>query len=214
MSLKLYFHPFASFCQKVLIALYENETAFEPYFVDLGDPVARAAFLEVWPVGKFPVLLDAARKRTIPESTIIIEYLAVNYPGKVALVPAEADLAIEARLRDRFFDHHVMEPMQKIVGDRLRPADKKDPYGVEAARAQLRTAYAFLDAQMKSNAWACGDAFTMADCAAAPALFYSNLVEPFGSYTNVAAYDQRLKARPSFARVIREAEPYFKIFPK
>jgi glutathione S-transferase len=214
MSLKLYSHPFASFCQKVLIALYENETPFEPYFVDLGDPVARAAFLEVWPIGKFPVLFDGARERTIPESTIIIEYLAVNYPGKIALVPADADLAIETRLRDRFFDLHIMEPMQKIVGDRLRPAGQKDPHGVEAARAQLRTAYAFLDAQMKSRAWACGDAFTMADCAAAPALFYANLVEPFGSYTNVAAYDQRLKARPSFARVIQEAEPYFKLFPK
>jgi glutathione S-transferase len=214
MSLELYFHPFASYCQKVLIALYENETPFEPRFVDLGDPVSRAAFLKVWSIGKFPVLVDGKRNRTIPESTIIIEYLAENYPGKVELVPGDADLALETRLRDRFFDLYVSDPMQKIVGDRLRPAGKKDPHGVEAAHAQLRTIYEILDGQMKSKAWACGDAFTMADCAAAPALFYANLVEPFGSYPNVAAYDQRLKARPSFARIIREAEPFFKSFPQ
>jgi glutathione S-transferase len=214
MSLKLYFHPFASFCQKVLVALYENETPFEPHLVDLGDPASRAAFLKVWPIGKFPVIFDAKRNRTIPESTIIIEYLAENYPGRVALVPRDADLALETRLRDRFFDLYIDEPMQKIVTDKLRPAGKNDAHGVELARAQLRTAYGILDELMSSKTWACGDAFTMADCAAAPALFYADLVEPFGSFPNVAAYDRRLKAPPWFARVVKVAEPYFKFFPK
>jgi glutathione S-transferase len=214
MSLKLYFHPFASFCQKVLIALYENETPFEPHLIDLGDPASRAAFLKVWPIGKFPVLFDSKRSRTIPESTIIIEYLAENYPGRLALVPRDADGALETRLRDRFFDLYVDEPMQKIVTDRLRPPGRNDAHGVELARAQLRTAYGILDEHLQSKTWACGEAFTMADCAAAPSLFYANLVEPFGSFTNVAAYDQRLKARPSFARVVKEAEPYFKLFPR
>jgi glutathione S-transferase len=214
MSLRLYSHPFASFCQKVLVALYENETPFEPHLVDLGDPASRAAFLKVWPIGKFPVLFDAERKRTLPESTIIIEYLAENYPGRVALLPREADLALETRLYDRFFDHYINEPMQKIVTDRLRPAGKNDAHGVELSRAQLRTAYGILDAHLQSRVWACGDAFTMADCAAAPALFYADLVEPFGSFPNVVAYDQRLKGRPSFARVVQEAAPFFKFFPR
>jgi glutathione S-transferase len=213
MPLKLYMHPFASFCQKVLIALYENGTPFDAHLVDLGNETARAGFLKVWPIGQFPVLCDEEKGRTIPESTIIIEYLAENHPGPVALVPADRDLALQARLWDRFFDLRIHEPMQKIVTDNLRPPGKNDPYGVERARDQLRTAYGVVEEQLRGKTWAIGDAFTMADCAAAPALFYANLVEPFASYANMAAYYQRLLQRPSFARVVREAEPYFANFP-
>jgi glutathione S-transferase len=213
--LTLFSHPFASFCQKVLVALYENETPFTAKLVDLGDPESRAAFLKVWPIGKFPVLRDDARNELVPESTIIIEYLAQHHPGRAALVPAEPDLARLTRLRDRFYDFHVEEPMQKIVGDRLRPEGQHDPFGVEQAKAALRTAYGIIEQQMAGSTWATGESFSMADCGAAPALFYANIVVPFGDeYPNVKAYSSRLMARPSFARVVKEAEPYFELFPR
>ena len=214
MSLKLFFHPLSSFCHKVLIALYENDTPFEPHIVDLGNEISRAEFLQVWPIGKFPVLRDEAKDQTIPESSIIIEYLAQHYPGKAALVPADADLARETRLRDRYYDLHVQVPMQKIVGDRLRPAGEHDPHGVEQAKALLSTTYTMLDQDMATQTWAMGDQFGMADCAAAPALFYANKVLPFGgAHANLAAYSDRLMQRPSFIRVLEEAQPYFKLFP-
>ena len=214
MPLKLYFHPLASFCWKALIALYENDTPFEPHIVDLGNETERAAFLKIWPIGKFPVLRDDAKDRTIPESNIIVEYLAQHYPGMTQLVPADADLARQTRFRDRFYDLYVHEPMQKIVTDKLRPAGKGDPHGVEQARAQLQTAYSMIDREMGTRTWAIGDQFTMADCAGAPALFYANKVMPFrGTHKNAAGYFDRLMQRPSFVRVVEEAQPYFKMFP-
>lgn len=215
MSLTLYYHPLSSFCHKVLIALYENDTPFDKRMVDLGDERDRAEFLKIWPIGKFPVLRDDARDRTVPESTIIIEYLAEHYPGPIKLVPEDADLARATRLSDRFFDLHIHLHMQKIVGDRLRPADKKDPHGVEDARRRLLSALGMVDRDVATKTWAMGDAFTMADCAAAPALFYADKVQPFGdSHPNAAAYLKRLMARPSYARALQEAEPYFKFFPQ
>lgn len=215
MSLTLYFHPFAAYCQKVLVALYENDTPFNPHFVDLADETSRAAFVKVWPVGKFPVLRDDRRHLTIPESSIIIEYLARHYPGNVDLVPTDEDLAWQTRLEDRFYDLYVSEPMGKIVTNRLRPVGKDDAYGVEHARSVLQTAYGMIEKKMGSRTWAMGETFSMADCAAAPALFYANLVMPFGeTHQNAAAYLARLRDRPSFARVIKEAQPYFALFPK
>jgi len=215
MSLKLYFHPLASFCQKVLVALYENDTPFEPHLVDLGDATSSAEFKKLWPIGKMPVLRDEARDRTIPESSIIIEYLAQHYPGRTRLVPADADLARQTRLRDRFYDLYVQEPMQKVVADRLRPAGATDPFGVEQAKAVLQTAYGMIDRDMAARTWAMGDEFGMADCAAAPALFYANLVLPLeDAHGNVARYLDRLMQRPSFARVVEEARPYFGLFPQ
>lgn len=214
MSLKLYYHPLASFCWKALIALYENDTPFTPHIVDLGDPTSRADFVRIWPIGKFPVLHDDARDRTIPESSIIIEYLAQYYPGRTQLVPLDADLARQVRFKDRFYDLYVHQPMQKIVTDRLRPAEKNDPHGVEEARALLQTSLGMIDKDMAARTWAIGDAFTMADCAAAPALFYANKVMPFGeTHRNAVALLNRLMQRPSFARVLEEAQPYFKMFP-
>ena len=214
MALTLYYHPLASFCQKVLIALYENGTPFVPRFVDLGDAASAAEFKQIWPIGKFPVLRDDAKDQTIPESSIIIEYLALHYPGGTQLVPAEKELAWQTRLRDRFYDLHVHEPMQKIVGDRLRPADSKDPFGVAQAKQRIETSYRMMDQQMASKTWATGDTFSMADCAAAPALFYAKLVVPFEAHKNVAGYFARLSERPSFARCVTEAKPYFHMFPK
>lgn len=215
MSLTLYFHPLSSFCHKVLIALYETETPFEPHIVDLQDETSRSDFQKIWPIGRFPVLRDAARDLTLPESSIIIEYLAQHHPGRTRLLPADADLARETRLRDRFFDLYVQVPMQKIVGDRLRPAGRKDPHGVEEARSLLGTALDLIEQDMAARTWAVGDAFTMADCAAAPALFYADQVMPFGDgHRHVAAYLARLMERPSYARVLEEAKPYFGLFPE
>jgi glutathione S-transferase len=214
MSLKFFFHPLASYCQKVLIALYENGTHFEPHVVDFSNEASAAAFRELWPIAKMPVLRDEARDRTIPESSIIIEYLGQHYPGPTPLIPADAEQALQTRLRDRFYDLYVHEPMQKIVGDKLRPAGKTDPYGVEAARAQLLKSYGMIDAEMAATTWAMGDAFTLADCAAGPPLFFANKLIPFGdSHRNLAGYFERLTQRPSFARSLAEAEPYMKFFP-
>jgi len=215
MSLTLYLHPLASYCHKVLIALYENDTPFKAKNVDLSDAGERAALLKLWPIGKFPVLRDDARNQTIPESTVIIEYLDRHYPGSTRFVPADIDLALQTRLQDRFYDLYVHDPMQKIVGDRIRPAGEKDAHGVAEARERLTTSYGMIDREMATQTWAMGDAFSLADCAAAPALFYANEVFPIGEeQANARAYFDRLKARPSYARVLKEAEPYFAMFPR
>jgi glutathione S-transferase len=215
MALVLYYHPLASFCWKVLIPLYENETPFEPRLVDLSDERQRAAFLKLSPHGKFPLLHDDVTGRVVPESTIIIEYLAQRYPGPVPLIPADADAALEVRLQDRFFDQQLHEPMQKHVLDKLRPEGKRDPFGVEQAHTQIEQGYETLENTLKSRDFAAGSTFTLADCSASPALYYANLVHPIdvGRYPAVRAYLERLKTRPAFARVLREAEPYFEFFP-
>lgn len=211
--LRLHFHPFSSFCQKVLIALYERDIAFAPQIVDLGNGDQRAALAALWPMIKFPLLEDEGAKQAVPESTIIIEYLDAIGPA-APLVPKAGSVALEARLMDRLFDHFVELPMQKIVGDRLRPADAHDPHGVADARATLDKAYAMFEARLAGRAWAAGDAFTLADCAAAPALFYADWVHPFrAGHPVLAAYFDRLLARPSFARAVDEARPYRAFFP-
>jgi glutathione S-transferase len=215
MSLTLHFHPLASFCWKALIALYENDIPFTPNLVDLGNPAERAALVKLWGIGKFPVLQDDARGEIVPESSIIVEYLDRHHGGRTRLIPADPGRALQTRLRDRFYDLYVHLPMQKIMVDRLRPEGRRDAYGVEEARAQLRTSYAMIEQQMAGGGWALGVDFTLADCAAAPSLFYGNMAEPFDDgHKNVAAYLERLKARPSFARVLKEAEPYFQMVPK
>jgi glutathione S-transferase len=215
MTLRLYFHPFSSFCQKVVIALYENDTPFETVRLNHGDAAQRAAFLKIWPLGKMPVLRDEAADQTVPESSIIIEYLARYYPGPTALVPKDPDLAWRTRMVDRLYDLYVETPMQKIVGDRLRPAEAKDPYGVAQARDQLTTVYGMIEHEMGSKTWAMGTDFTLVDCGAAPALFFANMVHPFGAaHPNIAAYLGRLAERPSVARTFAEARPYLDFFPK
>ena len=215
MTLRLYFHPLSHYCQKALIALYENDTPFEREQIDLFDADSRARLVALWPPAKFPVLHDEGHDWIVPESSIIIEYLARHYPGRTPLVPGDADLAWETRLRDRFYDLYVNLPMQKIVTDRLRPAGKNDLHGVEEAEKLLGTAYGLIDHDMRTKTWAMGDVFSMADCAAAPAMYYANLVMPFGEvHKNAAAYLGRLMERPSFARAVEEAKPYRSLFPK
>jgi glutathione S-transferase len=210
--LTLHYHPFSSYCQKVLVALYENATPFTPHLVDLGDPEARAALRALWPICRFPVLVDD--DRTVPESSCIIEHLALRHPGPVELIPTDAEAALEVRLEDRFYDAYVHTPMQKIVGDALRPDGARDPHGVAEAEALLDLAYDMIEARMADRTWACGDAFTLADCAAAPALFYGDWARPIGpDRPRVVAYRERLCARPSFARAIDEARPWRKHFP-
>jgi glutathione S-transferase len=213
MSLTLHFHPLSSFCWKALIALYDNDTPFAASKVDLGNPTEREALLKLSPIGRFPVLEDRGRNEVVPESSIIIEYLDRHYPGRSRFIPAEPQAALETRLRDRFLDLYLHLQMQKVIGDRLRPASAKDPHGVEQARAQIRRSYDIFESQLTGSEWAMGDSFGLVDCAAAPPLFYCSRIEPFGERSKLAAYFERLKARPSFARVLKEAEPFFAMFP-
>ena len=215
MSLTLHFHPLSSFCWKALIGLYENDTPFTPLVVNLGEEASRAAFLAVWPIGKFPVLRDAARGVTVPETSVILDYLDAHYPGPVRFTPVDPDSAWRTRLWDRFFDLYMQIPMQKIVGDRIRPSDAdRDPFGVAQARSQLTTSYGVLEAELAGRTWMSGEDFGLADCAALPALYYANKVQPLdGAFPAISAYLARLKARPSVARTLAETEPYFKYFP-
>jgi glutathione S-transferase len=212
MSLTLYYHPLSSFCWKTLIALYEADIAFTPRVVNLGDPADRAAFAAVWPLAKFPVLRDDGCGETVPESSLIIDYLARTQPSAAALVPADPDAAMRTRLLDRLIDSYIHLPFQQIVGERLRPADKHDPFGVEQNRAKVREGYDLI-APMIGEPWAVGEGFTLADCAALPALYYADYAVSLAEWPQLAAYLGRLKARPSVARVLAEAEPFFQYFP-
>jgi len=214
MSLTLHAHPLSSFCWKVLIGLYENATPFENVTVDLGDPAARETFRKLSPMGKMPALRDDTRNETVNETSVILDYLDLHYPGTVRFTPADPDLAWRVRFWDRFLDHYIHHPMQRIVADRLRPEASKDGFGVDEARAQLASACDHLESVLADGrTWICGD-FGLADCAAMPALFYADKVQPFeGRWPGCLAYLERLKARPSVQRVLAEAEPYFKFFP-
>jgi glutathione S-transferase len=214
MSLTLYYHPLSSFCQKALIGIYELDIAVEKRFVDLYDEASRAPLFALWPMRKFPVLRDEARGLTIPESSVILEYLEGHEAARGRLIPEDRDEARECRLLDRVFDAYVNVPVGKIVTDKLRPEGERDPLGVGEARAQIERAYAIVEERMKGRTWAIGDAFTMADCAAAPALFYASKILPFGEgRPALGAYFERLTRRPSFARVLDEAAPYLAMFP-
>ncbi|HEX8436279.1 glutathione S-transferase family protein [Archangium sp.] len=212
MTLRLYAHPFSSYCQKVLIALYENDTRFEFRMLAFDDEKVAVELESLWPLKRIPVLVDDGR--TVVETSIIIEHLGLHHPGPVRLVPEEARVALDVRMMDRFFDNYVMTPMQKLVFDSIRAAENRDRQGVAEARAMLDTAYRWLDGAMAGREWAAGDAFSLADCAAAPALLYADWAHPIGeAFANVRAYRRRLLARPSFARAVDEARPYRSLFP-
>ena len=212
MSLTLHEHPFASYCWKVLIALYERDVAFDRHFV--GGTEDRARLADLWPLASIPVLVDSDGP-TLPESTTIIEYLD-GHGTAPPLIPAAPGPALEARLWDRLLDGHVMTPMQKIVGDALRPEGNRDPYGVEEARAQLDAAYGLLDNRLDgASPWLTGTEFTLAECAAAPALHYARVVHPWDEddHARLTRYFQALIERPSVARVVNEARPFRPLFP-
>lgn len=215
MSLHLYYHPLSSFCHKVLIALYEYGVPFTPHIVDYASETSAGALKALWPIGKIPVLHDEGRNRVIPETSIIIEYLEMHCESRTRLLPANGDTRLEARKWDRLFDLYLDTPIGKIVTDRLRPEESHDPHGVGEARSLLGTALAIVNATMADRTWAIGHEFSLADCAAAPALFYANFLQPFGdTCPNAAAYLERLRHRPSYAQVLREAEPYMALIPK
>ena len=209
--MQLFAHPFSSYCQKVLIALYENDLPFELRLLG-GDERTAAEHAGHWPLKRMPVLVDEGR--TVVEASIIVEYLGLRHPGPVRLLPADPHAALEVRMLDRVFDNYVMTPMQKIVGDAIRAADRRDPQGVAEARTLLETAYRWLDETVAGREWAAGGSFSLADCAAAPALFYADWVHPIGAaFPTLAAYRRRLLARPSFARAVDEARPFRPLFP-
>jgi glutathione S-transferase len=212
MTLQLFAHPFSSYCQKVLIALYENDTPFEFRMLDPSERRNLVEFAKLSPMRRMPVLVDG--ERAVVESSVIVEYLDVHHPGRLRLVPQDADAALEVRGMDRMFDNYVMTPMQRIVFDFIRSPEVRDPKGVEDARAMLDRAYAWLDAVMAARTWAAGETFSLADCAAAPSLFYADWVHPIPEgLANLRAYRARLLARPSYARAVEEARPYRKNFP-
>jgi len=208
----LFAHPFSSYCQKVLIALYENRTPFTFRMLDKSDPRTFEEFEALWPLKGFPLLLD--EDRPIAEATIIIEHLGLHHPGPVRLIPEHPVAALEVRFIDRFFDNYVHTPMQRIVSDALRDAGARDAKGVAEARAMLETAYRWLEQRMTNRHWAVGERFSLADCAAAPALFYADWAQPIGEgFSKLRAYRERLNTRPSFARAVDEARPYRSFFP-
>lgn len=210
MSLTLYGHPFSSYCQKVLIALYEHAIPFE-WRLLAGDDQVAAEHAALWPLRRMPVLVDGGR--TLLEASIIVEHLDLAHPGPARLIPEDARAALEVRMLDRIFDNYVMTPLQKIVIDAIRAPGQRDPHGVGEARALLDTSYRWLDGHLAGREWAAGG-FSLADCAAAPSLFYADWAHPIGeACATLRAYRQRLLARPSFRRAVDEARPYRPLFP-
>jgi glutathione S-transferase len=198
----------------VQIALYEKGTEFRREIVNLGDAASSARFFELWPVGKMPLLRDEERDRTVPETTIIIEYLDQHYRGQRTLLPSDAEQQLDARLWDRFYDLYVQMPMQRIVANQLRSESARDQNTVVEAHCALRLAYDMIERQMSNRIWAVGEDFSIADCAAFPGLFYATTLEPFAdTHVNAKAYFERLVQRPSIMRVIEEARPYFQFYP-
>ena len=212
-ALTIFMHPLASYCWKALIALYEVNAPFRVEMIE-GRPADNEKLRRLWPIAKMPVLHDAARGDVVPEASIIIEYLQQHYPAPTSLIPHDPGLQLQVRLWDRFFDLYVHTPLQKLVNDRLRPPGQQDSTGATEARATLGGAYALLEERMKSRDWVAGDSFTMADCAALPALFYCAAAQPFSpSHPHLTGYLERLLTRPSVQRVIDGARPYFHLFP-
>jgi glutathione S-transferase len=212
MALTLYAHPLSSYCQKALIALYENDIPFDFHMLAHDDETAIAEFARLWPVKRMPVLVDNGRM--VVEASIIIEYLGIHYPGPARLIPTDAEEALDVRMMDRIFDNYISTPQQRIVFDAIRPPESRDPCGVTEARILLETTYRWLDQRMSNREWAAGNAFSLADCAAAPGLFYADWTHPIAAeFGNLKAYRQRLLARRSFARALEEARPYRKLFP-
>jgi glutathione S-transferase len=212
MTLQLFGHPFSSYTQKALIAFYENDIPFTFRMLAPDEPANGEEFARLWPIKRFPILVDDGR--TILEASTIIEHLQARHPGPVRLIPDDPDGAVEVRMLDRVFDNYVMTPQGKCVFDALRPEADRDPYGVNEAHAMLDTAYAWLDARMAGREWAVGDAFSLADCAAAPSLFYADWTHRIpAELENLQAYRARLLARPSFARAVDGGRPYRHFFP-
>jgi glutathione S-transferase len=210
-SLALYAHPFSSYCQKVLIALWADGTEFEYRLLEADHPENFAELKRRWPFGKFPLLVDDGQ--TVVETTPIIEHLQVHHRGPNAWIP-DGDAGLRVRFLDRFFDLYVMNNMQAAGNDVLRPEGSRDPYGAQQGRDNLHIAYDWLEANLPDSEWAAGDSFTLADCAAAPSLFYADWIEEIGpDRPRLSAYRARLLAHPTVARAVDEGRPYRHYFP-
>ena len=208
--MKLYYNPISSYAQKVLIALYEKNIAFTPMVVNLMDPASRAEYEKVYPIGKVPCLVEDDG-RVLPESSAIVEYLDNKFPDNPPrMIPQDSNAAIEARRWTIFADGYLNDSMQKILFDGMRPADKRDAMGVEAARKLIGRAYGMLDRHLAGKSYVVGNSLSIADCAAVPSLFYLRKVAPFDSHRNIASYFGRMLERPSYARAVKEAEPILK----
>jgi len=211
-SLALYGHLFSSYTQKVLIALYENETPFQFCGFGPDTPQHVDEWLRRWPLRRFPLLVDG--ERDVVETSIIIEYLQLVHPGAVRLLPADPREALEARFLDRFFDLHVMNVAQLAVDGALSEDGAKRDEGLKQATEKLELAYAWLEGKLAGRTWATGADFTLADCAAAPSLFYADWTYRIpDAYPTLRAYRSRLLARPSFARAVDDARPFRSLFP-
>jgi glutathione S-transferase len=212
MPLTLYGHPFSSYTQKVLIALYENATPFEFRCIGPETPEHVDEWLRRWPLQKFPMLLDGERQ--VVETPIVIEYLQIAHPGPVKLIPDDPMAALDVRFLDRVFDLHVMDAMQVAVAAKLGQVPMKSEDGLVLAKERLERAYAWLDSHLAGRTWAAGEAYTLADCAASPSLFYADWTHRIPEqYANLRAYRARLLARPSFARAVDEARYFRPNFP-
>lgn len=213
MALTLYYHPLSSFCWKALIALDEMKIPFKPHLLDLGDARQREHFLALWPTGKMPLLVDGAD--VIPETSIIIEHLSRHHADQErSMLPADADACLQVRLMDRVLDLYVMAPMQAIVADRLRPEQDRDAIAVAKARETLTMAYGLLERKLEGHTWMASDRFSLADCAAAPALFYASTLVPLtAGHPRLSRYLERVLERASVARVLEQARPFFRFYP-
>lgn len=212
MPLVLHYHPLSSHCWKLLIALAENGTPFEPRVVNLGDPADRAAFAALWPTAKIPLLVDG--DQVVPETTIQMEHLDHHHPGATRLLPADFDAQLQVRLWDRLFDQYVMDPMQRYIAQLLRAPEARDAHAMAAHEDALGQAYDLIEARRGAHTWAAGETFTMADCSAAPALFYATVIRPLSpEHSQLAAYHERLLARPSVWAAIQQAQPWFQYYP-
>lgn len=210
MPLTLYYHPLSSFCHKVLIALYEYDIDFQRRVIDLSSAADRAELEALWPLCKFPVIRDHTHPQGLAESSVIIEYLDRFHGGGRCLLPGDWDTALQVRLWDRFFDQYVQVPLQQIVADRIRAMNGD----LSRERAMLTTTYGMLERQLASRTWVASPDFSLADCAAAPALFYASTLVPFpDDCQHLSTYFDRLVQRPSFRRVIDEARPWFAFYP-
>lgn len=212
MALTLHYHPLSSHCWKLLIALAENGSPHDLEVVNLGDPAARAAYAALWPTAKIPLLVDG--ERVVPETSIQMEYLDHHHPGATRLLPGDFDAQLQVRLWDRLFDQYVMDPMQRYIAQVLRPPEARDAQAMAAHEAALGQAYDLIEARRGDSTWAVGEAFSMADCSAAPALFYATVIRPLApEHQRLAAYYERLLARPSVWAAIVQARPWFTYYP-
>lgn len=210
--IELFGHPFSSYTWKALIALYETGAPFAYRVIDADHPENATRLNAISPLGKFPAIADG--DVALFEASIIIEYVQQRYPGAARLMPSDPAAALDVRMLDRFFDNYVMTPMQRIVGDFIRAPQDRDPKTVAEAQTMLRRSYAWLDQRLTNGRFICGEDFTLADCAAAPSLFYADWVCDIPpDQGKLKAYRARLLERPSVRRCVEDARPYRSYFP-